>query len=85
MKLIDDENGHAALRVDDHVVDALQALGKTLTAAGLSARITLTSVDGSAAIQVMLGRDSRGGSHVLHARPSAGPGSRLGIDETEGY
>lgn len=85
MKMIDDENGRAGLRVDDHVVDALQALGKTLSAAGLSARIRLVSVDGTSSIDVMLGRDSRGGSHVLHAKPSEGQGSRLGIDETEGY
>lgn len=85
MKTIDDEGGDNALRVDDSVVDALQALGKSLAAAGLSARVRLTSADGASTIDVLLGRDPRGGAHVLRAKPSAGHGSRLGIDETEGY
>lgn len=85
MTVTDDGNAHGGFPVDDRIAEALQGLSRALTAAGMSARIRLIGSDRLTSLDLMLGRDGRGTSEVLRARPSMGQGSQLGIDETEGY
>lgn len=85
MTVTDDGNPQGGFPVDDRVVEALQVLGRALTATGMSARVRLIGPDRLSSLDLVLGRDGRGTSEVLRARPSTSEGSQLGIDETEGY
>ncbi|HRN28971.1 MAG TPA: hypothetical protein PK781_03105 [Terrimesophilobacter sp.] len=65
----------------DTVVDALEKLTESLTAAGMSATVTLRTPD-DAAVTVTIGeRRENGGDHVLHARPVRGEGSHFDIGD----
>jgi hypothetical protein len=70
------------LIVEDAVADAIGDLASALGDTGMSALIELHAADEAAAIRIEIGRDHRSGrNHVLHARPSRGEGSHLGLDD----
>lgn len=77
-------DGVGAISVDETTMEALQALGVALDASRMTARIRLTARDGTT-VSLVLGRDSKGRSHSLRARPVTGPASHLGIYDIEGY
>ena len=77
-------DGVGAISVDETTMEALEALGQALDAGRMTARIRLSARNGTT-VSLVLGRDSKGRSHPLQARPVTGSAIRSGIYDIEGY
>lgn len=68
--------------LEDRVADAIEDLASMLAESGMSATIEIHPRGSAAAIQIDIGQDhTNGRRHVLHAKPAAGEGSHLGLED----
>lgn len=68
--------------LDDSVAVAIEKLASALASVQMSATIRLRMTNGASAIQLEIGQDHVSGKkHVLHAKPSHGEGSHLGLED----
>lgn len=68
--------------VEDPVADAIEDLAAALGETGMSAFLEIRAAEQGPMIRMEIGHNHRNGhNHVLHARPSTGQGSHLGLDD----